>query len=389
MSADLVEAAVDPLPDGAPTIVVYRPGPSTAAASPATLVDAILAELERAALDLFPAWLPDAAGITGAGGAGIAAVRVLARRAAATSDHFGPFLADLAAAALTRRPPPVGPPGDPGPGPGRPVRAGRFAVEVRATGLARVLAATFGRARTAVVVDVPGEWPVGQAEALVAAGEWLADRGGFAVWLTGAVPTTVDHLPTVIVPLPAVTVPLAGMPAAARPAPHPRPAPPLGPGVLAGPTPGPAPPPGPEEAAADPPPAGRPAGAARLVVPAVAGRPRADSPAELALEAALSATTWAAGRTWNPTYRSGLAPPVRVDLLWSAERCVVEIDGPEHRSAVRFAADRQRDVRLQLDGYAVLRFTNAQVLHDVRMVTAQIERFLLGRRRSMLEGQPE
>ncbi|MFB6397321.1 endonuclease domain-containing protein [Polymorphospora lycopeni] len=77
-----------------------------------------------------------------------------------------------------------------------------------------------------------------------------------------------------------------------------------------------------------------------------------------------------------------------MDLLWSAERCVVEIDGPEHRSAVRFAADRQRDVRLQLDGYAVLRFTNAQVLHDVRVVAAQIERFLLGRRRSILEGQP-
>ncbi|WP_246567852.1 endonuclease domain-containing protein [Polymorphospora rubra] len=364
MSADLVAVAVDPLPDGAPTIVVYRPGPSTAADSPATLVDAILAELERAALDLFPAWLPDAAGITGAGGAHVAAVRVLARRAAATSDHFGPFLADLAAAALTRRPPPVGPPGDPGPGPGRPVRAGRFAVEVRATGLARVLAATFGRARTAVVVDVPEEWPVGQAEALVAAGEWLADRGGFGVWLTGAVPATVDHLPAVTVPLPDVA-------SAAGPDPAPGP--------------DPAARPRPEEAG----PATGPTVPDRLVVPAVAGRPRADSPAELALEAALSATTWAAGRTWNPTYQSGLAPPVRVDLLWSAERCVVEIDGPEHRSAVRFAADRQRDVRLQLDGYAVLRFTNAQVLHDVRMVTAQIERFLLGRRRSMLEGQPE
>lgn len=115
--------------------------------------------------------------------------------------------------------------------------------------------------------------------------------------------------------------------------------------------------------------------------PALTGRPRADSPAELKLESVLSGQTWATGRVWNATYQpEPLAPTYRLDLWWAAECCVVEIDGPEHHNAVHYAADRRRDVRLQLAGNAVLRFTNDQVLTDVRTVVSQIERYIRSRR---------
>ncbi|WP_223884102.1 DUF559 domain-containing protein [Micromonospora craniellae] len=52
----------------------------------------------------------------------------------------------------------------------------------------------------------------------------------------------------------------------------------------------------------------------------------------------------------------------------------------------RFEADRQRDVQLQLDGYAVLRFTNARVIHDVGAVVQQIGAYLRNRRRGIPEG---
>jgi very-short-patch-repair endonuclease len=115
--------------------------------------------------------------------------------------------------------------------------------------------------------------------------------------------------------------------------------------------------------------------------PPVAGRPHPGSRGEQALEAALSACEWAAGRAWNQTYQPHpLAAPIRVDLMWERERCVVEIDGAEHRGAAKFADDRRRDVRLQLDGYAVLRFLDVQVLTDIDTVVRQIGQFLRNRR---------
>jgi len=124
-----------------------------------------------------------------------------------------------------------------------------------------------------------------------------------------------------------------------------------------------------------------------LRYPALAGQPHPGSRAEQALEAALDRCSWAEGRAWNQDHQPHpLTNPVRVDLIWAQERCVVEIDGHEHRTAIRFAQDRQRDVRLQLAGYAVLRFTNAQVLADMKTVLFQIEQFLHSRRVGTREG---
>jgi len=69
-----------PLPPDAPAIVVYRPA---GARSKEFVVAEVLDELETAAIDLFPTWLPVAEGIRSpGGGGGVAAVRVAAERLA-------------------------------------------------------------------------------------------------------------------------------------------------------------------------------------------------------------------------------------------------------------------------------------------------------------------
>ena len=110
--ADMINGA-----DDGPRLVVW---PSRVA-----IDHSILDGLDRAALDLFPAWLPGAEWIEGPGGLGVAAVRSLAAEHASATSQYGPFLADLAERALRGRPTGV-----------------RFPDAVRATGLARVIAST-------------------------------------------------------------------------------------------------------------------------------------------------------------------------------------------------------------------------------------------------------
>ncbi|HEV7419486.1 MAG TPA: DUF559 domain-containing protein [Mycobacterium sp.] len=96
---------------------------------------------------------------------------------------------------------------------------------------------------------------------------------------------------------------------------------------------------------------------------------------------------WAVGRIWNQVYAShSLVPPIRVDLMWPDERCVVEIDGPDHRGVLKYSDDRRRDNGLVLDGFAVLRFTNGEISDDPQRVLAVIERLLINKRRD--EGNP-
>ncbi|NUP80217.1 MAG: hypothetical protein HOV96_22000, partial [Nonomuraea sp.] len=128
--ADAVALALDPLPDDAPAVVTYFAAEER---SVADLAASVLRELDRAAIALFPAWLPGAEGLREPSGVNVAAVRVLALRRASSSGHFAPFLAELAGRALTGGP-------------------SRLAPEVRAAGLVRVLAGSFGRERLAVLV---------------------------------------------------------------------------------------------------------------------------------------------------------------------------------------------------------------------------------------------
>jgi very-short-patch-repair endonuclease len=319
-----------PLPAEAPAVVIYRPSPLDSAGDVAA---GALDELEGAALGLFPAWLPDATGIRGIGGAAIAAVRTLAMRAAPTTAQFGPFLADLAERALRHRQ----------------SGSGRFSPEVRAAGLARVIGRSYDRSAAALLIEVPANLTSGQEHALVAACEWLAHRGGLGVWLTGAQLSTVDWISgrKVRLPEPAASI--------ARTAPT-------------------------------APPTVRPAQPV-ITYPPLAGRPHPASRAERAVERALARQPWAAGRTWNQTYQAkALEPPVRLDLLWLAERCVVELDGPEHLEPLRYESDRRRDRLLQQNGFAVARFTNAQIAQDLAAVVSQIEQLVTARRRAVAEG---
>lgn len=206
----------------------------------------------------------------------------------------------------------------------------RYAPEYRAAGLVRVIGEGLGHHRLVLIVDIPSGLDHGSEQVIAAGCSWLADHGRLGVWLAGAPLRTVDWLTSVSLTAPGSTeVAVPPLPAPVLGSPHPR------------------------------------------------------SAAEAALEEELASQAWAFGRRWNQTYQSHvLRNPVRLDLIWPEERCVVEIDGPEHCEPVKFDADRRRDVQLQLDGYAVLRFTNARVRHDVQGVVAQIGQFIKKQRES-------
>ncbi|WP_322748650.1 MULTISPECIES: endonuclease domain-containing protein [unclassified Frankia] len=322
-SPEAIELSLEPLPDDAPAVISYRPIATT---SPTSMITNVLDALDTVATALFPAWLPGAELLDGPAGASTAAVRSLARKAAATTPDFGPFLADLAQRSLAGGKPPTA----------------TFTVEVRAVGLARVIATAFGRARTAVLVQVPDGLTPAAERSLATAFEWLVYHGRAGVWLTGDPLQTVDRICAAAVDLTGTVAEFTRQQMFTDPAPIER-------------TP--------------------------ISYPPLAGRPHPASQAEHILETALAARPWAMGRTWNQIYRFGpLVNPVRLDLAWSAERCVVEVDGPEHCGLARYEADRRRDVDLQLDGFAVLRFTNTQILHDLDAVLLRIERFIRTRR---------
>src|SRR5262245_30155150 len=86
VSADDLAAILDPLPIEAPAVIFSPPVDVTNAAA---CISDVLTALERAAIDLFPAWLPSAAGIVGTYGANEAAVRAAASSLAAAGEDFG------------------------------------------------------------------------------------------------------------------------------------------------------------------------------------------------------------------------------------------------------------------------------------------------------------
>ena len=287
------------------------------------LVHGMLTELDRVARGLLPHWLPEARTF-GTSSAGLAAVRAVASRRAHELGVPAALLADLAARAAVQAEP----------------RRGRFVAETWAAALARIIASATNRDRVVLLVRARQTPPSGVLDQVVTAGQWLAHHGGIGVWLAGQAWRAVADVAIVDVP---TTDDL------------------------------------PDEEPVDEEPL--------TLYPPVSGTPRWNSPYEQALEAALADKPWAAGRRWNVTYQSHpLANPICIDLLWPEERCAVEIDGSEHRLAARFEADRRRDVQLQLDGFAVLRFTNKQIHHDVGAVVSQIKQFLTARRKS--EGSP-
>ncbi|MEV0131175.1 DUF559 domain-containing protein [Dactylosporangium sp. NPDC050688] len=325
----LLSVALDPMPAGAPAVVRFRPA---AAKYVGDHVNAFLEALDHAALNLFPRWLPAAEHFDGASALSVAAVRAAAAETAGRSQHFGPFLAFTAERAVRHRRGDVVP------------DRIRFPAEVRARGLGAILADAYQRPSVAVLVDVPDRLDPDGERALVAAAIWLAEQGRFTVWLAGQAPQAVDRIPIVQMALPddlahlaADTTPIAR--------PDDRPVLPV------------------------------------LTYPPLTGAPRADSPAELALERALAPHLWARSRQWNHVLEWHLlGKAYRLDLYWPDDGLVVEVDGDDHRERWKFADDRHRDARLQLLGHDVLRFTNDQVLTDPLAAALTIRDLLLLRR---------
>ena len=308
-------------------IVESTPGVRTAilavvvdASSPARndLTEHVVAALSEAVAGTYPAWLPEAEHLAGPGGAGLAAVRTICERVAGNSDLFGPFLLAAAEASLC----------------GRPIGVAEFVQETVVRQARKLILRAHGHERLIVMVELTGRWSSAQIEVAEANAFWLAGPGELGVWLFGT--------------------PTADMTRAPRSSMH------------------------------DRMPASTSAATPRLpYLTPLRGRPNAFSRAEQRLEALLARCPWATGRAWNQTWSSGvLANSIRVDLVWSREKCVVELDGPDHLNTDKYAADRVRDRALQREGFLVLRYTNDEVLGDVARVLDELERFLQERRRS-------
>lgn len=79
----------------------------------------------------------------------------------------------------------------------------------------------------------------------------------------------------------------------------------------------------------------------------------------------------------------------RADFLFADERLVIETDGhATHGTRVAFLDDRMKDRALQAAGYAVLRFTWAEIMHRPAEVAREIRAALRRRRRELERVSP-
>jgi hypothetical protein len=72
-----------------------------------------------------------------------------------------------------------------------------------------------------------------------------------------------------------------------------------------------------------------------------------------------------------------LVEGLEVDFLWRSQRLIVETDGREfHQTPIAFARDRERDERLIVRGYRVVRFTYRRVVKQPAAVAATLHTLL-------------
>lgn len=77
-----------------------------------------------------------------------------------------------------------------------------------------------------------------------------------------------------------------------------------------------------------------------------------------------------------------LVDGLEVDFLWRAQRLIVETDGREdHETPVAFQRDRERDERLTVLGYRVVRFTYRRVVDHPAAVAATLRALLAANER--------
>ncbi|MDZ7932179.1 MAG: DUF559 domain-containing protein [Rhodococcus sp. (in: high G+C Gram-positive bacteria)] len=308
---DAIAVALEDLSDAKAAVIRVHVEPST---TQSRIIAEVLGALTQAAIDLFPAWLPDAESIHGHSSLDYAAVRIHARRLAARTSNYGPFLADLAERSLSDN---------------ALARRTRFSDAETAEGLALVLGSSWQKEKVALLIS-SDELVVPQQHALASASEWLAARG-FAVWLVDNPVPVVERMSIVYVTLPEYlrTVDDIGDPKM-------------------------------REHAAE--------------YQAVAGRPHPGSAVEKQVEQELSRCAWASGRRLNhPFQYNPIAQKYYLDIAWVDDLFIVELDGYEHYSPWRRARDQRRDDFLRSLGFSVLRIPNERVLADIWQVIGEIE----------------
>lgn len=70
---------------------------------------------------------------------------------------------------------------------------------------------------------------------------------------------------------------------------------------------------------------------------------------------------------------------ILVDAYWPEHRLIVEVDGwSYHKTKRAFETDRRRDIRLQIAGYRVVRFTRDRIIHHPHEVTRDLTALLSG-----------
>jgi very-short-patch-repair endonuclease len=77
------------------------------------------------------------------------------------------------------------------------------------------------------------------------------------------------------------------------------------------------------------------------------------------------------------------------DFASHAARLVIEVDGATHSSEAELARDASRSRALNAQGYAVLRFTNDEIFHNIEGVQETIRLKLVELRPRLLEGDLE
>lgn len=276
----------------------------------------VLDALEGILFALFPSWLP---GRSTGDLLDVDEAGDLARELCSSTGLPGSVVIDVSRAAAA----------------GRAARS-RAVPEVRAGGLVGLLRHSYGRDAVVLAVRASDELsPASQLAAYVAC-EWLAEHGRLTVWLTA------DALPS-MTRAPQVRLGLTTHPDD-------------------------------DDAPAD-------GDAPLLAVSRPVGAPAPHSRAEQALEHALARQPWARDRLWNRSPRglAALSSAIVVDLMWSAERVIVEVDGADHRRPEKYARDRARDNMLQRNGFLVLRYTNDQVLTDTSLVIDELAEIIAER----------
>jgi very-short-patch-repair endonuclease len=74
---------------------------------------------------------------------------------------------------------------------------------------------------------------------------------------------------------------------------------------------------------------------------------------------------------------NALIGPYEVDILWAAQRVIVELDSREyHLTTEAFERDRSRDIELQVVGYVVIRVTPRKLRNERSRLAAQLRTLL-------------